>query len=166
MLNKSLIEQIQIMEAGFTHSPSFAASLPVALIPDRSQVTSLSLQCELMFGSPSSNCGGNGICKIIAKQPDNRPAFRTHCSRAKALFVTGQDSQTVSLVFRREWLCSNLMRHYFRHGIFEMPEPCPIPSQLVAASGTALSELPAGLHPIEDCGAYLLIHFKKNESLS
>jgi hypothetical protein len=85
---------------------------------------------------------------------------RSHCSHAKALFTSWDDGNGASMLFRRDWLCSNLMKRHFRHGILEMPEPCRIPPSLVAALGLKISALPAGLHLIEDCGTHLRINFR------
>lgn len=125
----------------------------------------LSLQCEVMFGSPSSNCGGNGICKIVAKnhQPGLQ-AKRTSCSHAHAVLTAWNDGKGVSLIFRREWLCANLMRRHLRHGILEMPEPCPIPPAVVAALDLKVNMLPAGLHLVEDLGMHLRLHFAQGAS--
>lgn len=102
-------------------------------------------QCEVMFGSPSSNCGGNGICKIVAKSDQPASGFkRTSCNHAKAFFTTSGDTKSACLIFRRDWLCANLMQRYLRHGILEMPEPCPLPAGIVSALGLKINELPAG----------------------
>lgn len=120
------------------------------------------LQCEVMFGSPSSNCDGNGICKIAARSSGQLQPFvrRTSCSRASALFTSNDNDKGASLIFRRDWLCSKLMRQHFRHGVLEMPEPCPIPKGFVSALGLQITELPAGLHLIEDYGTYYRINFR------
>lgn len=139
--------------------------LQLPLRPERVPSEGMFLQCEVMFGSPSSNCGGNGICKIVAK--GQLPAFvfkRTSCSHAKALFASWDGGHGASMFFRRDWLCSNLMRRHFRHGILEMPEPCPVPPGLVSALGLKITELPAGLHLIEDYGTHYRINFGRTES--
>jgi hypothetical protein len=90
---------------------------------------------------------------------------RTRCSHAKALFASfDEGGDSASLLFRREWLCSKLMRRHFRHGILEMPEPCPIPPKMVSALRLNIRELPAGLHLIEDCGTHFRINFHLNKS--
>lgn len=153
---------IQTMKADFQHIHTSAVRWPLQ-VPFRSENTrtdTMLFQCEVMFGSPSSNCGGNGICKIVAK--NNHPLFvfkRTSCSHASALITAWDNGKGASLLFRREWLCSNLMRRHFRHGILEMPEPCAVPAGLVSQLGLKMSELPAGLHLIEDYGTYLRINF-------
>lgn len=126
-------------------------------------VQPLFLQCEVMFGSPSSNCDGNGICKIAARS-NNQAGLtqRTSCSHAKALFTSLDNGQGACMIFRREWLCANLMRRHFRHGILEMPEPCPIPQALSSKLGLQIGELPAGLHLIEDFGAHYRINFRSH----
>lgn len=123
------------------------------------------LQCEVMFGSPSSNCDGNGICKIVARseQPALRPVQRTRCDHARALFSAIDGGKGASLCFRREWLCSKLMKHHFRHGVLEMPEPCPIPQEIARALGLSIGELPAGLHLIEDYGTHFRINIRFNK---
>lgn len=120
------------------------------------------LQCEVMFGSPSSNCDGNGICKIVARSSNNHPEpfRRISCSHAQAAFTSCDNGNGAALIFRRDWLCSKLMRGHFRHGVLEMPEPCPIPKGFVSALGLQITELPAGLHLIEDYGTYYRINFR------
>lgn len=132
---------------------------------ERARTETLLLQCEVMFGSPSSNCGGNGICKIVARNQDSQQMFkRMNCSHAKALFTTWNEGDGASMLFQREWLCSNLMRRHFRHGVLEMPESCAIPPAFVAALGLKINELPAGLHLIEDYGTHFRINFSRKES--
>lgn len=133
--------------------------------PEAARKAPMLFQCEVMFGSPSSNCGGNGICKIVAKSSQSQ-AFvkRTSCSHAQGLFTALDNGNGASLIFRRDWLCANLMRKHFRHGILEMPEPCAIPPQYVTALGLKITEMPAGLHLIEDYGSHFRINFYHNPS--
>jgi hypothetical protein len=152
---------IQTMETSFLHLKM--RKEPFELFSQAKKVGSeaLLLQCEVMFGSPSSNCDGNGICKIVARSHHPLQMFkRTDCSHAKALFGACDGGNGASLLFRREWVCSNLMKRHFRHGILEMPEPCSIPSALVATLGLEISQLPAGLHLVEDYGTHFKINFR------
>ncbi len=151
------------METGFFNVKTTVSRIPhpfqIPHSPEYTRTGTLLCQCEVMFGSPSSNCGGNGICKIVAKS--DRPASgfkRTSCSHARAFFTVGGDSNAC-LIFRRDWLCANLMRRYLRHGFLEMPEPCPLPAGIVSAFGLKINELPAGLHLIEDYGTHIRINF-------
>lgn len=143
---------------------SWANSLSPFSRPESTDVGTLLFQCEVMFGSPSSNCHGNGICKIVARSSQQPSHYvRTSCSHAGALLAASADGNGASLVFRREWLCAHLMRRHFRHGILEMPEPCPIPSAMASALGLNIRELPAGLHLIEDYGIYFRINFRHDK---
>jgi hypothetical protein len=156
------------METGFniltTKASRLAHTPHIPFNPENARTGTMQLQCEVMFGSPSSNCGGNGICKIVAKSIHPLSVFkRASCSHAKALFTTQGDGKDASLIFRRDWLCSNLMRQHLRHGILEMPEPCPIPPGIVTTLGLKVSELPAGLHLIEDYGTHIKINFLHTE---
>lgn len=153
------------MGTGFPNTKTMGGLLPellyLPLRPERGRAETLFFQCEVMFGSPSSNCSGNGICKIVARS--NQILERTSCSHAKALFAPTDDGEGASIIFRREWLCANLMRRHFRHGVLEMPEPCPIPRAFVASLGLRIRELPAGLHLIEDYGTHFRIIFRHND---
>lgn len=153
------------METGFfTNKATDARWLhhfQAPVVPEGGRKETLLLQCEVMFGSPSSNCGGNGICKIVATAPNNPSVFtRTSCSHSRAFFTTCDDGAGAALLFRKDWLCSNLMRRHFRHGILEMPEPCPIPGGIMTTLGLKTNELPAGLHLIEEFGTFLRIRFQ------
>lgn len=158
----------KIMDTGILSTKTAASRLhhvsQLPFHPENARTDAMQLQCEVMFGSPSSNCGGNGICKIVAKSTQPLSVFkRNSCSHAKAFFTARGDHKDVSLVFRREWLCSYLMQRHFRHGFLIMPEPCPIPPGFVAILGLKTKELPAGLHLIEDYDTYLRIHFHHTE---
>ena len=132
------------------------ANVAPGVVPDKGP---LLLQCEVMFGSPSSNCGGNGICKIVATERQPAAVFeRTNCHHTRA-FITSS-GEGAALIFRRDWLCANLMRRYLRHGILEMPESCPLPAGVVMATGLKMNELPAGLHLVEDYDLYVRIQFR------
>jgi len=134
---------------------------PFPAYRDHTRTEPMLFQCEVMFGSPSSNCGGNGICKIVATAQNDTAVFlRTSCSHSRAFFTTTDDGAGAVLLFRRDWLCSNLMRRHFRHGILEMPEPCPIPGGITTNLGLKINELPAGLHLIEEQGAFLRVRFQ------
>lgn len=148
-------------KTSISHLPG-SLSLPVG--QERTQSGTMLFQCEVMFGSPSSNCGGNGICKIVAKDRHSSVVFqRTSCSHAKAFFTSFDGGESISLIFRREWLCGNLMKRHFRNGILEMPEPCPIPPVLTTLFGLKMNELPAGLHLIEDYKTYFRITFRHTD---
>lgn len=153
------------METGY-HNTIITGSRPWESLKcpigcEQTRIEPMLLQCEVMFGSPSSNCDGNGICKIVARnQHPLQPFNRTSCSHAKAMFTTCDGGKGASMIFRREWLCSKLMRQHFRHGVLEMPESCPIPPALISLLGLPFTELPAGLHLIEHYETYYRINFR------
>ncbi|MBV6439327.1 MAG: hypothetical protein DYG98_17695 [Haliscomenobacteraceae bacterium CHB4] len=152
------------MESGFnniiTAAAQWSSSLQIPSYTEKARTETMFFQCEVMFGSPSSNCGGNGICKIVAKNDHPFAVLRrSSCSHARAFFAASDNGKGAALLFRREWLCANLMRRHFRHGILEMPEPCPIPAGIATTLGLKIKALPAGLHLMEDCGAFIRINF-------
>lgn len=161
--------EIQNMETSIFHAETsglfMIRPLQIPYLPENARPEPMLFQCEVMFGSPSSNCGGNGICKIVAKNHHPLPTLeRTSCSHARAFFAARADGDGASLLFRREWLCSTLMRRHFRYGILQMPEPCAIPPGIVTALGLKFSKLPAGAHLIEDYGTHYRINFCESKA--
>jgi hypothetical protein len=87
------------------------------------------IRCDVVFGIPSQDCRGTGICKISSDVLALRHS-NADCRRTAAFVGRGRGSDKVVLVFLRELLCTNLFRRHFRKGVFEMPEACPIPAEL------------------------------------
>jgi len=87
------------------------------------------IRCDIVFGMPSQDCRGTGICKLTSdvSAPLN---LKNDCRNSVAFAGKGGEGDQVVLVFFRELLCSNLYSRQFRKGVFEMTEPCPLPVDL------------------------------------
>lgn len=107
------------------------------------------VRCDIVFGMPSQDCRGTGICKLTSDvfQPLN---LNKECRRTAAFAGRTDGGQKVSLVFFRELLCVNLFRHHFWKGVLEMTESCPLPADLVADLGLKGAVLLAGKYPIQE----------------
>ncbi|MCC7504339.1 MAG: hypothetical protein IT259_03515 [Saprospiraceae bacterium] len=85
---------------------------------------------DVVFGSPREDCAGTGICRIEAQGDfPGATAGRRECRRAKAS-LSAPDPYSLQVRFQRHDLCSHLLRNYFRHAQFHLPQSCELPSAL------------------------------------
>lgn len=87
------------------------------------------IRCDIVFGMPSQDCRGTGICKLTSDL-DMPPAMKKECRHTVAFAGRSEDGLKVSFLFFRELLCVDLFRRQFRNGIFDMPEACLLPDSI------------------------------------
>lgn len=111
---------------------------PLIRVPSRPLVfqgiDSQLIRCDIVFGMPSQDCRGTGICKLTSdvSQPLN---LKNDCHHSVAFAGRAGEGEAVVLVFFRELLCPHLYSRQFRKGVLEMAEPCPLPSDLIQTLG-------------------------------
>lgn len=107
------------------------------------------IHCDVIFGSPRSDCSGAGICKIVDINSEQYPPLKRSCRLAPALLTANTAGNALTMTFLREFLCVHLLRHHFRTGVLEVVEACPIPERVATTLGlTGLDILP-GQYAIE-----------------
>ena len=114
------------------------------------------IRCDIVFGMPSQDCRGTGICKLTSDltQP---PDLQKQCRQTVAFAAGFAGEGKVSLLFFRELLCVDLFRRQFRNGVFDMPEPCPLPHSLAEQLGLNGKSLLPGKYSIEADGTCLKV---------
>ncbi len=115
-------------------------------------ITTQFIRCDIVFGMPSQDCRGTGICKL-SSDLDTPPGMKKACRHTVAFAGRGIDENTVTLLFFRELLCIDLFRRQFRNGIFEMPESCILPRKLADSLGLTGSNLLPGQYRIKVQGS-------------
>lgn len=107
-------------------------------------------RCEVIFGMPSADCAGTGICKIVVnRQAAAAPPRGKDCKSTSALFAYNGDSREFSLFLFRDLLCVELYRRHLRRGALELREPCRLPADLLAYFKLPRRLLRPGIYPIE-----------------
>ncbi|MBL7783414.1 MAG: hypothetical protein JNM22_19435 [Saprospiraceae bacterium] len=132
------------------------------LQPVRETATEKSMSCDVVFGSPSNDCRGTGICKITARK-GNTPVdgARRECKRAKALLISGEQGRSLSMVFARELLCVHIWKTHLRHGVLSLQEPCKIPLDIARAIGLKFYTLQPGQYKVEELDGRYKIRFSE-----
>jgi hypothetical protein len=118
-------------------------------------------RCDVLFGAPSANCQGTGICKIVAAaNPDQSDVqVETGCRHTPALFALDASNGHLVMLLFPEFLCTKIQREHLRHGVLDMHEPCPIPENMRAFFGIQQEQLPADRYFLEPKMGYFQIHF-------
>ncbi len=108
------------------------------------------MSCEVVFGSPSADCSGTGICKISARHtPPPSPSQQRDCRSVLGVFTAGEGGQDFSLLLFREFLCVRVLRNHLLSGVLHVPEPCRLPSGLVDFLHLKTQSVLPGRYPIE-----------------
>ncbi|MBL7826317.1 MAG: hypothetical protein JNJ57_06775 [Saprospiraceae bacterium] len=112
--------------------------------------TEQTLQCDVIFGSPSADCRGTGICKITGTNAFSPITAGTACQITQAFAQPRKDQGGITLFFFRSFLCTQLYRRHFWKGILKMDEPCPLPEDIRTQLGLAFNTLLPGKYVVKE----------------
>lgn len=125
-------------------------------LPSPVAQTFKTMYCDVVFGSPSMDCNGTGICKISGTNALHSSASKNNC-RATCCIAAANPNGNLSLYFFRELLCTQLYRKHFRKGNFTVSEPCTIPSEVRKALGISARQIMPGEYAVVDTDGYLRV---------
>lgn len=106
-----------------------AVPITTQVFPNKTTSSVKMMYCDVVFGSPSMDCNGTGICKITGTHANRPIHLKKNCQLTMGLIAAAPEGK-VSLFFFREYLCIHLYRQHFRKGILEMKESCPLPKEI------------------------------------
>ncbi len=117
------------------------------------------MSCEVIFGSPSSDCRGTGVCKITAHHHDRQFSKHNDCQSTTGICTGLNGGQQLSVVFFRELLCVKILRRHLMANELELKEPCPLPPELIKFLGLGIKTLMPGRYAIEEGQGYYRVTF-------
>jgi len=85
------------------------------------------VEMEVVFGTPSQNCSGTGICMLTGRLPKRHTIT---CPHAPAI-VHYPPGRELIFRFRKSHLGDQILRQYFSSDTFVVEEAFRIPLQLV-----------------------------------
>lgn len=115
-------------------------------------------RCEVVFGMPSADCAGTGICKIVVNRADTQQIKRD-CKSTGAIFARSGETGEFSMLLFPELLCARLFSRHLRQGILELHEPCRLPNDMVASLRLPFRQLSPGSYALELRQGYYQIKF-------
>lgn len=114
------------------------------------------LHCDVVFGSPSADCHGTGICKITGTNSVHRLRLKKDCQLTFGQIAAAPNGK-ISLFFFREFLCIHLYRQHFRKGVLVMKEPCALPKEISQGLGVKAGSLLSGDYKVLECEGYFRV---------
>jgi hypothetical protein len=117
------------------------------------------MNCDVIFGSPSADCRGTGVCKITARSPKERARKKNFCQGSPAIMTKAKRGDGIEVLLLREHLCINALRRHLSSSMFLVKEPYPLPAQIVGALNLTFDTLLPGCYPIEKGEGWFKIHF-------
>ena len=115
------------------------------------------LHCDVVFGSPSADCSGTGICKITGTNGFFIHDQKKECQRTQAVLFQRADKKGLTLIFFRSLLCSKLFRHHFWKGVLKMDEPCMLPGEIRDQLETPFSKMLPGWYLVTEASGYFKV---------
>jgi hypothetical protein len=111
---------------------------------------------EVVFGSPSQNCAGEGICFVSAYRPDRKRMFA--CSSVSCRLYS-HAGLLWYITFRKEDIDPALRMRYFSTDVFLIDEPFHLERSLAKALGLASDLVPDGRCQVLEHDHFFLIVF-------
>lgn len=144
-----------------TDLPSLPASNTPGLtkMPGNLLAVSGLIHCDVIFGSPRSDCSGAGICKIVDINSGQYTFLKRSCRLAPALLTAGAAGKVLTMTLLREFLCVHLVRYHFRTGVLDVQDACPIPDRIATVLGLTGTAVLPGQYLVEEHDRGFKIHF-------
>lgn len=110
---------------------------------------------EVVFGTPSRNCAGAGICMIANRFPQG---YMIPCPHAPAIIycIPGQE---LVFRFRKHHLCDRAVQAYFSAGDFLVEEDFALPQRLIRQWGLPAEKIPPGRYSMEEYSREWRLYF-------
>ncbi|MFN0036357.1 MAG: hypothetical protein ACKVUS_14930 [Saprospiraceae bacterium] len=131
--------------------------------PRRETESTQQVSCDVVFGSPSANCMGTGICRISARTASSPASAeqKRDCQSTVGLMFPIEGGSGMAMVLTRALLCAQLYKAHLRHGTLRLESPCPLPEEITRTLGLKIGELTPGDYPIQSAEGFLRIDFIK-----
>lgn len=130
------LRRVMLRARGVIDTPK-PASIPVFL---------REAEVEVVFGTPSQNCEGNGICMVTSRFP---MGYTVPCPHARAIIYCDKERKELVFRFPKRHLSEIALMRLKDNGVFIVEEPFRIPQILIRRWGLPGRYIPAGRYPIE-----------------
>ena len=112
------------------------------------------VRAEVVLGSPSANCGGVGICRVMAF---GEGAGIT-CPKVAA-WISLTEEGKLRFEFQKSSMDGRFMRRHFRWMLFQVFEAYVVPYRLLGASKFASRTIQPGIYQVWEVDDTLIVDF-------
>lgn len=113
------------------------------------------VEMEVVFGTPSKNCSGTGICMIAGRFPQG---YTVPCPHAPAIIHCMPDQELV-FRFRKHRLSDRAVQAYFSAGFFQVEEDFALPQRLIRLWALPTDTIPPGRYLLEEYSGEWRLYF-------
>lgn len=109
---------------------------------------------EVVLGSPSANCGGVGICRVMAAGQD----ANIRCPKVQA-FISLTEEGKLRFEFQKSSMEGRYMRRHFRWLLFQVFETYVVPHPVTKGLKIAQRTIKPGIYQVWDVEGSLIVDF-------
>ncbi len=114
------------------------------------------VRTDVVLGSPSANCSGVGICRVMAHHPEREMAYSCpHISAWLSTTINGR----LRFEFEKSSIDEETMRIHFPWLLFQVAEPYVVPYPLLRHRTIAQRTIRPGIYRVWDSGTHLIVEF-------
>jgi hypothetical protein len=145
-------------------APPWGAQNQNLVRPRKETDSTLQLSCDVVFGSPSADCMGTGICRITARSGVSlsAPVQTQRCQSTVGLLFPIEGGNGMTLVLTRALLCTKLYKTHLRGSMLVLEKACPLPKDIIKSLGLKINALSIGEYSIKEAEGFLRIDFKES----
>lgn len=112
------------------------------------------IRAEVVLGSPSANCGGVGICRVMALGEN----ANISCPRLPVLLSLTEEGK-LRLEFQKSSMEGRFLRRHFRWSLFQVFEPYLIPYSVMGHTKLEQRTIRPGIYQVWEVGDTLMVDF-------
>ncbi len=112
------------------------------------------VRTEVVLGSPSANCGGVGICRVMAYGEGVGVA----CPKTEAWLSLTEEGR-LRFEFQKSSMEGRFMRRHFRWMLFQVFEAYVVPFRLLGGMKIEQRTIQPGIYQVWEVGDSLIVDF-------
>ncbi|MEQ1746398.1 MAG: hypothetical protein ABMA02_13295 [Saprospiraceae bacterium] len=112
------------------------------------------VRTDVVLGSPSANCSGVGICRVMAQGE----MAEIHCPKV-ATWVSLTKEGKMRFEFEKNSMDGRYMRRHFRWMLFQVFEPCLVPYSLMKSAKIQQRTIRPGIYQVWESEERLIVEF-------
>ncbi|MDW8230579.1 MAG: hypothetical protein RMJ33_12150 [Saprospiraceae bacterium] len=114
------------------------------------------IRTDVILGSPSANCSGVGICRVMAYRDGGHP--HVPCPYLRA-WLSVTNVGRLRFEFEKTSLSAAIVEEHFPWMLFQVLEPYIVPYRLLPGLKIAERTIRPGVYQVWDSGSYFLVEF-------
>lgn len=122
----------------------------------RARVSFQRIRTDVILGSPSANCHGVGICRVLAHREEEPSSYS--CPRVNS-WLSVTETGRLRFEFEKNSLDKDTLERHFKWKVFQVTEAYVIPYSLLRHLRIAERTIKPGVYPVWDTGHHLVVYF-------